>query len=129
MLWLLVGILAGPQALADTIKIVALGASDTEGPFVKETETYPAQLQVALRAAGYDVSVVNAGRNGDTTDFIRRRAPEATADAQVVIYQPGGNDQLGGKRQGKVNLDPSQTDANIDETVRNAAYLCPDVPI
>src|SRR5262245_39595481 len=103
---LLVAVILGfpTTALASSVKIVALGASDTEGPFVKETETYPAQLQAALRAAGYDVSVVNAGHNGDTTEFIQRRAAEATQGAQIVIYQPGGNDQLGGRRQGGLKL-------------------------
>jgi len=106
-------------SIAAAVKIVALGASDTAGPFVSSSETYPTQLQAALRSAGYDVSVENAGRSGDTTEYIRRRATEATQGAQVVILQPGGNDQLGGRLQGGKVLDPTQTAANIDAIVKD----------
>ena len=110
---------ASSPSIAAAVKIVALGASDTAGPFVSSSETYPAQLQAALRSAGYDVSVENAGRSGDTTEYIRRRAAEATQGAQIVILQPGGNDQLGGRLQGGKVLDPTQTAANIDAIVKD----------
>jgi acyl-CoA thioesterase I len=119
MCLLLVGFagVSGPS-IAAAVKIVALGASDTGGPFVSSSETYPAQLQAALQSAGYDVSVENAGKNGDTTEYIRRRSAGATQGAQIVILQPGGNDQRGGRLQGGKMLDPSETAANIDAIVK-----------
>jgi acyl-CoA thioesterase-1 len=117
---LLIGLVtASSPSIAVAVKIVALGASDTAGPFVSSSETYPAQLEAALRSAGYDVSIENAGRSGDTTEYIRRRAAEATQGAQIVLLQPGGNDQLGGRLQGGKVLDPTQTAANIDAIVKD----------
>jgi acyl-CoA thioesterase-1 len=57
----------------------------------------PAQLEKFLRAKGHNVSVINAGINGDTTGGMLRRldrvVPNGTA---VVILQPGGNDRRKG---------------------------------
>ena len=117
---LIMGFLGAPSAsIAETIKIVALGASDTEGPYIASHETYPAQLEAALRSGGYDVSVVNAGNFGDTTDYIRRRASAATQGAQIVIFQPGGNDMLGTRRQGGVTLTHEQTAANMEAVLKD----------
>ncbi|HWG03753.1 MAG TPA: GDSL-type esterase/lipase family protein, partial [Beijerinckiaceae bacterium] len=78
---------------AQAATIVALGASNTYGKGVARSEAYPAQLQAMLRAAGYEVTVVNAGVSGDTTAGILKRldrvVPKGTS---VVIFQPGGND-------------------------------------
>jgi acyl-CoA thioesterase-1 len=45
----------GPAAEAKTIKIYALGASNTNGKGVSSSEAWPAQLEQKLRAKGYDV--------------------------------------------------------------------------
>ena len=50
-----------------TVRIVAMGDSLTEGMGVPMDEAYPAQLERKLQAAGYDVSVVNAGISGETS--------------------------------------------------------------
>lgn len=47
-----------------TIRIAALGDSFTIGEGVNDDETYPAMLQKALRAANFDVQVINAGVAG-----------------------------------------------------------------
>jgi acyl-CoA thioesterase-1 len=82
---------------ADAATIVALGASNTFGRGVARSEAYPAQLEKFLRAKGHNVSVINAGINGDTTGGMLRRldrvVPNGTA---VVILQPGGNDRRKG---------------------------------
>ena len=66
-------------APADTIQIVAFGDSATAGYLVARKDAYPAQLQAALRAKGYDVEVHNAGVNGDTTAGALRRFDMAIA--------------------------------------------------
>ena len=51
-------------ARAEGMTIVALGASNTVG---RSGASYPAELEALLKAKGYDVRVINAGVNGDTT--------------------------------------------------------------
>ena len=58
--FLLFSLLALPLlATADEIKIVALGASQTNGKGVSNSDAYPAQLERILKAEGYAVSVAN----------------------------------------------------------------------
>jgi acyl-CoA thioesterase-1 len=74
--------------------VAALGASNTYGKGVSRQQAYPAQLEVLLRARGYQVRVVNAGVNGDTTGGMLRRLDRVLPrDTVVVILQPGGNDR------------------------------------
>ncbi len=82
----------GP-ALAETVQIVAIGDSNTYGYGVKRPGAYPAQLEGLLRAKGYDVTIANAGQNGDMTAEGMARlgdaVPEGT-DAAIVFL--GRND-------------------------------------
>jgi acyl-CoA thioesterase I len=79
--------------MADATTVVALGASNTAGKGVAPSEAYPAQLQALLRARGVDVSIINAGFNGDTTGGMMARLDSAVPrGTKVVILQPGGND-------------------------------------
>ena len=57
---------AGP-AVAQTVRIVAIGDSNTYGYGVQRPGAYPAQLEGLLHAKGYDVTIANAGKNGDMT--------------------------------------------------------------
>jgi acyl-CoA thioesterase I len=97
--WLVAVCCSGSVAAgkADAATIVALGASNTYGRGVARSEAYPAQLQALLRAEGRNVTVVNAGINGDTTagmlSRLDRAVPTGTA---LVILQPGGNDSRKG---------------------------------
>jgi acyl-CoA thioesterase-1 len=88
--------------------IVAFGDSITYGHGVKASETYSALLSEAL-----GVEVVNAGRNGDTTETGLRRlqADVLDLDPRLVIVELGGNDFLE-----KVPRD--QTFQNLDRIVR-----------
>lgn len=73
--------------------VVALGASQTYGKGVARGEDFPAQLQAMLRARGVNVTVRNAGINGNTTAQMAARLDGViSADTRVVILQPGGND-------------------------------------
>ncbi len=75
------------------MNIVALGDSGIRGKGVSESDAFPAQLEAALRARGHNVSVSNAGINGDTTDGVLARldasVPEGT---DIVVLAVGVND-------------------------------------
>ena len=86
-------LLSGAAAHADSIKIVALGASNTRGHGVALEQAYPAQLEAMLRAKGYDVSVINAGVDGDTTAGMLQRLDSAVpAGTRLVLISPSAND-------------------------------------
>jgi acyl-CoA thioesterase-1 len=86
---------------ADAATVVALGASNTAGKGVSQSEAYPAQLEGMLRARGLDVNVINAGISGDTTSGMLARLDGAVPKGtRVVILQPGGNDM----RKGQPNV-------------------------
>jgi len=88
------------------VKIVALGASNTEGYGVAPEESYPSQLQALLKAKGIDASIANAGISGDPTGSMLARLDKAVpAGTQIVILQPGTNDDrygLGAEREGNI---------------------------
>lgn len=78
-------------------KIVCLGDSLTAGLGVSLEESYPAQLEQALKNKGYDVQVINAGVSGETSrgtlsrlDWILMQKPD------IVILEIGANDGLRG---------------------------------
>lgn len=75
------------------VRIVAFGDSLTAGYGLNGKDAYPAKLQTALRAKGYDVTITNAGVSGDTTAQGLARldwsVPEGT---QAVILEFGAND-------------------------------------
>ena len=50
-----------------TIKILAFGDSLVRGYGLPAGVTFPEQLEVALKADGFDVRVINGGNSGDTT--------------------------------------------------------------
>jgi acyl-CoA thioesterase-1 len=88
------------------VRIVALGASNTEGWGVLPAQSYPAQLQILLRARGIEASVFNAGIAGDTTGGMLARLDQAVpAGTHLVILQPGTNDArmgLGAERSANI---------------------------
>lgn len=100
--------LAAAPAAADTVQIVAIGDSNTYGYDLPRDRTYPAQLEAQLRARGHDVTIVNAGQNGDMTAETMARLndaiPEST-DAAIVFL--GRNDWRKGVPAGTIarNLD------------------------
>src|ERR1700681_2171415 len=83
---------------AGAATIVTVGASNTYGKGVSRSEAYPAQLEALLRARGYNIRVVNAGINGDTTASMASRLDTVVpADTSIVILQLGGNDRRKGE--------------------------------
>jgi acyl-CoA thioesterase I len=87
-------VLFASPALARPIHIVAFGDSLTSGWLVPRNQAYPAQLQRALRAKGYDVVVKNAGVPGDTARHALRRFDMAIdPDTDICIVEFGLNDR------------------------------------
>jgi acyl-CoA thioesterase I len=101
---------AGP-AHAEPIKIVAFGASLTFGKGVTPSEAYPAQLERALKAKGYDVAVKNAGINGDTAaGGLARLQSDVPPGTQIAIVALGMNDRYAGASKAEI-------DANLEQIV------------
>jgi acyl-CoA thioesterase I len=84
-------------AYADPIEIVALGDSLTAGLGLDPGQSFPEQLEEALTARGYDVTVTNAGVSGDTASAgLSRLEWSVPAEADIVIVELGANDALRG---------------------------------
>lgn len=102
---------ASPQPVSGPERrILAFGDSLFAGLGVGRENSYPAQLEEALRAEGLNVRVINAGVSGDTTAAGLQRLA-FTLDAQkpapdLVLLELGANDMLRA-------LSPSETRANL----------------
>ncbi len=58
-------------------------------------KAFPVQLQAALKAKGWEVTVINAGVSGDTAaDGLARYDWAVPADADALIVELGANDML-----------------------------------
>jgi acyl-CoA thioesterase I len=83
---------------AETIKIVAVGASNTWGWGVRAREAFPALLQTILRQRGIDATVHSAGVIGSTTAGMLGRIDAVVPDGtSIVVLQPGSNDHRFGR--------------------------------
>lgn len=100
---------------AQPVKLLALGDSLTAGYGLPEQQGFTRQLEKALAAKGYSVTVINAGVSGDTTAGGRARLDWALADKpDAAIVELGANDMLRG-------LDPDQAKANLDAILKALA--------
>ena len=98
-----------PPEAGETLQIVAFGDSLSAGYGVGPGESFPEQLQAALRDAGHDVSVANAGVSGDTTSGgLARLEWSVPQEADLVIVELGANDALRG-------ISPEITERNLDQ--------------
>jgi acyl-CoA thioesterase-1 len=81
------------QTTDDRPVILAVGESTTEGYGVPRDQSYPAQLQRLLDAAGYDYRVVNHGKSGSTTAQALTSLDRGVALLpKIVLIAIGGND-------------------------------------
>lgn len=95
-------------ATAGPIRILALGDSLTAGYMLNPGDAFPAKLEAALKAKGYDVRLINAGVSGDTTAGGRARLSGTLADKpDRAIVELGVNDALCG-------VDPARVRDNLD---------------
>ncbi len=96
------------EAVAPPLKILAFGDSLTHGYGLAAGQTFPEQLEAALKGRGLDVRVINGGNSGDTTAAGRARLDWALADRpDIVLVALGGNDGLRG-------IEPGATYGNLD---------------
>ena len=98
--------MAGP---AKPIHIVAFGDSLSSGYGLRQSQSFPVQLQKELKARGHDVLITNAGVAGDTTAAgLARLAWAIGDDTDAVILEFGANDALRG-------IDPKETRENLQK--------------
>lgn len=99
-------------SLAKTLRIVAIGASNTQGFYAGRESAYPAQLQKLLKQRGIEAEVSNAGVPFDTTaSMLKRIDGDVPKGTDIVILQPGANDR-------RFLLSREQRAANIAEMER-----------
>ncbi|MFU8780937.1 MAG: arylesterase [Kiritimatiellia bacterium] len=97
-----------PRAL----RITVIGDSLTAGYGLDSQNAFPAQLERALRATGWPVTLNNAGVSGDTTAGGRARLDWVLQDQpDVLIIQLGANDALRG-------LSPEKAEENLDDMIQ-----------
>ncbi len=95
------------QAAAKPVRILALGTSLTQGYGLPPGTEFTVQLQAALKRAGIDAAVDNAGVSGDTTAGGLARLDWSLADhPDAVILELGSNDMLRG-------IAPAETEKNL----------------
>ncbi|WP_245416169.1 arylesterase [Microvirga sp. 17 mud 1-3] len=86
-----------PPSEGEPIRLVALGDSLTAGYGLPQEAAFPAALERALKAKGYNVQIANAGVSGDTAsgglDRLDWSVPDGT---DGVILELGANDMLRG---------------------------------
>jgi acyl-CoA thioesterase I len=93
------------------IRIVAFGDSLSAGYGLRPSQSFPAQLQKALKERGHNVVVDNAGVSGDTSAAgLARIAWAIGDDADAVIVEFGANDALRG-------ISPQVTRQNMQKIV------------
>lgn len=93
---------------AAPLRLVAFGDSLTAGYGLPASQAFPARLQAALKAAGHDVVIENAGVSGDTTSAGLARLDWSVPDGtDGVILELGANDMLRG-------LDPAIAEKSLD---------------
>ncbi|HET7083613.1 MAG TPA: arylesterase [Rhizomicrobium sp.] len=103
---LLIMAAAGP-AFAAPVKILALGSSLTQGYGLPPGTEFTVQLQTALKQAGIDAAVTNAGVSGDTSAGGLARLDWSLGDSpDAVILELGSNDMLRG-------IPPAVTEKNL----------------
>lgn len=94
-------------AAAAPVKILALGTSLTQGYGLPPGTEYPAVLETALKKAGTNAIVINAGVSGDTSAGGLARLDWSLADhPDAAIVELGSNDALRG-------LPPDETKKNL----------------
>lgn len=110
---LLATVAIGCAAQAETIQIVALGASNTYAQAVPASQAWPAKLEAMLRAKGYDVNVtVKAVSVGDA-GMILSAASSIPAGTRVVVYDSGGGNS---RDRG---IDPHAMRPKIEQAIRS----------
>ncbi|THD70175.1 MAG: hypothetical protein E7813_09230 [Bradyrhizobium sp.] len=94
---------------AKSIRVFAVGASNTNGKGVGSDQAWPAVLERMLRAEGYDATVTVSAIDGDTSAGVLRRANAIPAGTQVVVFDTGGdNDRKHGISEAQIDANRAQ---------------------
>ena len=108
---------AEPETAGPERHILAFGDSLFAGYRVGQRESYPAQLEAALRGQGLNVRVTNAGVSGDTSAAGLQRIEFVLESLEtppdLAIVELGGNDLLRG-------ISPVETRANLAAILHSA---------
>lgn len=102
-----------PLAMASSqaVKIVGFGDSLMAGYNLGPQEGFVPRLQAALREAGIEAEIANAGVSGDTTSGGLARLDWSVPDGtDLVILELGANDALRG-------VSPQIVRANLDQMI------------
>lgn len=101
------------QQSSESLTILALGDSLTEGLGVASDENYPAQLEARLQELGYkNAKVINSGLSGETsTGLVNRLDWVLQTKPDITILTVGANDAIRG-------IDVATVDANIRTAVK-----------
>jgi lysophospholipase L1-like esterase len=94
------------SAQAETLQIVALGASNTAGLGIAAAAAWPSRLEMLLRARGYAVRVVNAGISGNDTSMMLARMNRAVPDGARLVILDKGKTNDGKRRINPVPMSP-----------------------
>ena len=109
LLVLLLGLAAHAQS--GPVRLAVLGDSLAAGFGVKPEQSFPARLEVALKAQGRNVTVLNQGVSGDTSAGGLDRLDWMLADRpDIVLVELGANDALRG-------IDPTVTEKILSAIV------------
>lgn len=94
------------------LKVMALGDSLTAGYGLTARDGFVPRLEAALKAEGYNVTIINAGVSGDTTAGGKARLEWSLAEKpDAVLLELGANDALRG-------LSPAASEANLDAMLK-----------
>jgi acyl-CoA thioesterase I len=99
--------LTAQPAVAEAVRLIGFGDSLMAGYRLAPGEAFPEKLETALREAGHDVVIVNAGVSGDTTSGgLERLDWSVPDDTDIVLLGLGANDMLRG-------ISPELTERNL----------------
>lgn len=101
-------------AVAEPTYIVAFGDSIIHGEGVSLTEAFPAQLDDMLRADGFNVQVINAGVDGDTTTRMLMRMDSVIPRGTKIVIVHGGRNDFNSLQH---SLSVEQSEANLEAIV------------
>jgi acyl-CoA thioesterase I len=108
---IVLALLTFAPAAADPVRIVGFGDSLMAGYRLDPGNSFPERLEIALRDAGHDVVITNAGVSGDTTSGgLERLDWSVPDDTDIVLLELGANDMLRG-------ISPDIAEANLREIV------------
>ncbi|AJY44896.1 arylesterase [Martelella endophytica] len=111
----------GLARAAEPVQLVVLGDSLVAGYELGPGEDYPAKLETALKAAGHDLTIANAGVSGDTTSGGLSRVDWSVPDGtDGVILELGANDALRG-------IVPQNTEDNLTAIIEKLKAR--DIPV